>query len=140
MGANLDGAVLGLHAVGPALRARGGGDVVLTASMAALTAVPMDPLYAASKAAVAALVRSVAPGWEAANIRVNAVCPSFTETRILDGFRDVIQEMGMPLLDVEDVADALEQVLASGRCGESWMIVPGRPALPFRFGGVPGPR
>lgn len=140
MGANLDGVALGLHAVWPAMRARGGGDVVATASMAALTAVPEDPLYAASKAAVSALVRSVAPTWEKAGIRVNAVCPSFTETAIIEGFRSVIAKLRMPLLDVEDVADAFEQVLDSGRTGESWMVVPGRGTEPYRFGGVPRAR
>lgn len=139
IGANLDGPVLGLHAVWPAMRERGG-DVVITASMAALAAVPADPLYAASKAAVTALVRSVAPAWSSAGVRVNAVCPSFTDTAIIEGLRETIDELGIPLLDVEQVADAFEQVLATGRAGEAWMIVPGRDVAPYRFGGVPGPR
>ncbi|MGZ4596699.1 MAG: SDR family NAD(P)-dependent oxidoreductase [Actinomycetes bacterium] len=140
MGANLDGVALGLHAVRPALLARGGGDVVATASMAALAAVPEDPLYAASKAAVSALVRSVAPTWAKDGIRVNAVCPNFTDTTIIEGFRSLIAQLRMPLLDVEDVADAFEQVLASRRTGESWMVVPGRDVEPYRFAGVPGAR
>jgi NAD(P)-dependent dehydrogenase (short-subunit alcohol dehydrogenase family) len=140
MGANLDGVVLGLHAVEPALRARGGGDVVATASMAALTVVPEEPLYAASKAAVSALIRSVAPTWAKVGIRVNAVCPSFTDTAIIADFRSVITQLRMPLLEADDVADAFEQVLASGRTGESWMVVPGRDIEPYRFSGVPGPR
>ena len=106
--------MLGLHAVWPAMRERGG-DVVVTASMAALAAVPAEPLYAASKAAVTALVRSVAPTWASAGVRVNAVCPSFTDTAIIEGFRETIDELGIPLLDVEQVADAFEQVLATGR-------------------------
>ena len=138
-GANLDGPVLGLHAVWPAMKDRGG-DVIVTASMAALAAVPADPLYAASKAAVAALVRSVAPTWLAAGVRVNAVCPSFTDTAIIEGFRATIDELGIPLLDVEQVADAFEQVLATGRAGEAWMVVPGRDVAPYRYRGVPGPR
>jgi NAD(P)-dependent dehydrogenase (short-subunit alcohol dehydrogenase family) len=139
MGANVDGPVLGLHAVWPVMRERGG-DVVVTASMAALAAVPVEPLYAASKAAVTALVRSVAPTWAAAGVRVNAVCPSFTDTAIIEGFRSTIDELGIPLLDVEQVADAFEQVLATGRTGESWMVVPGREVQPYRFRGVPGAR
>jgi NAD(P)-dependent dehydrogenase (short-subunit alcohol dehydrogenase family) len=140
MGANLDGVVLGLHAVHAALRAAGGGDVVVTASMAALTAVPMNPLYAASKAAVAALVRSVAPAWAADGIRVNAVCPSFTETAIIAGQHDAIAALGLPILAVEEVAEVFALVLDTGGTGEAWMVVPGRPPEPFRFGGVPGPR
>jgi NAD(P)-dependent dehydrogenase (short-subunit alcohol dehydrogenase family) len=140
MGANLDGVALGLHAVWPAMRARGGGDVVATASMASLTAVPEDPLYAASKAAVSALVRSVAPSWIKAGIRVNAVCPSFTDTAIIEDFPAVIAKLRLPLLGVEDIADAFDQVLAGGRNGESWMVVPGREVQPYRFAGVPGAR
>jgi NAD(P)-dependent dehydrogenase (short-subunit alcohol dehydrogenase family) len=139
VGANLDGPVLGMHAVWPAMRDRGG-DVVVTASMAALAAVPADPLYAATKAAVSALVRSVAPTWAPAGVRVNAVCPSFTDTAIIEGFRETIDALGIPLLDVEQVADAFEQVLDSEGTGESWMVVPGRDVQPYRFRGVPGPR
>jgi NAD(P)-dependent dehydrogenase (short-subunit alcohol dehydrogenase family) len=139
VGANLDGPVLGLHAVWPVLRERGG-DVVVTASMAALAAVPADALYGATKAAVSALVRSVAPTWAAAGVRVNAVCPSFTDTAIIEGFRETIDELGIPLLDVEQVADAFEQVLDGEGTGESWMVVPGRDVAPYRFRGVPGPR
>ncbi|HEX6920525.1 MAG TPA: SDR family oxidoreductase, partial [Actinomycetes bacterium] len=62
---NLDGPVLGLHAVWPALRARGGGDVIVTSSMAALAPMADDPLYAATKAGVLALVRALAPTWAA---------------------------------------------------------------------------
>jgi NAD(P)-dependent dehydrogenase (short-subunit alcohol dehydrogenase family) len=139
VGANLDGPVLGLHAVWPAMRERGG-DVIVTASMAALAPVPVEPLYAASKSAVTALVRSLAPSWAAAGVRLNAVCPSFTDTAIIEGFRATIDELAIPLLDVEQVADAFEQVLATGRAGESWMVVPGRDVQPYRFRGVPGPR
>jgi NAD(P)-dependent dehydrogenase (short-subunit alcohol dehydrogenase family) len=139
IGANVDGPVFGLHAAWPAMRERGG-DVIVTSSMAALAAVPVDALYGASKAAVTALVRSVAPSWASAGVRVNAVCPSFTDTAIIEGFREAIHELGIPLLDVEQVADAFEQVLAAGRTGESWMVVPGRDVAPYRFRGVPGAR
>jgi NAD(P)-dependent dehydrogenase (short-subunit alcohol dehydrogenase family) len=140
IGANLDGPVFGLHAAHRELRARGGGDVVVTASMAALAPVPQDPLYAASKAAVAALVRSVAPVWAADGIRVNALCPSYTDTDLVAGHHAEIAAQGLPLLTVEDVADAFERVLDAGQSGEAWMVVPGREPAPFRFGGVPGPR
>jgi NAD(P)-dependent dehydrogenase (short-subunit alcohol dehydrogenase family) len=89
---------------------------------------------------VTALVRSVAPSWASAGVRVNAVCPSFTDTAIIEGFRETIGELGIPLLDVEQVADAFEQVLAAGRTGESWMVVPGRDVTPYHFRGVPGAR
>ena len=47
MGINLDGVVFGVHAAIPALRRRGGGSIVATASMAGLTGTPFDPVYGA---------------------------------------------------------------------------------------------
>src|SRR5689334_3417752 len=61
MSINLDGVVYGAHAAIPALKARGGGDIVATASLAGLTAVPFDPIYGANKAAVVGLVRALGP-------------------------------------------------------------------------------
>src|SRR4029453_7374639 len=52
MAVNLDGVVYGVVAALPALRERGGGDIVATASLAGLTGVPVDPVYAANKHAV----------------------------------------------------------------------------------------
>src|ERR1044071_9625682 len=61
MGVNLDGVVFGTHHALPALKARGGGAIVATASLAGLTSVPFDPIYAANKAAVVGLARSLGP-------------------------------------------------------------------------------
>ena len=80
MGANLDGVVFGTHAALPALRARGGGAIVATASLAGLTSVPYDPLYAANKHAVVGLARSLGLGLGDEGIRFNAVCPGFSDS------------------------------------------------------------
>src|SRR6476659_6226846 len=72
-GANLDGVVFGTHAVLPALRARGGGAIVATASLAGLTGVPMDPLYAANKRAVVGLARSLGDVLAPEGITYNAI-------------------------------------------------------------------
>ena len=87
-GANLDGVVFGTHAVLPALRARGGGAIVATASLAGLTGVPMDPLYAANKHAVVGLARSLGDALAPDGITYNAICPGFAESRIVDPIRD----------------------------------------------------
>ena len=90
MGVNLDGVVFGVHAVLPALRARGGGAIVATASLAGLTAVPFDPIYAANKHGVVGLVRSLGFGLPDEGIRVNAVCPGFAESKIIDPIREAL--------------------------------------------------
>ncbi|TYB39331.1 SDR family NAD(P)-dependent oxidoreductase [Actinomadura chibensis] len=140
MGVNLDGVVFGVHAALPALRARGGGDIVATASMAGLTAAPFDPVYGANKAAVVGLVRALGPAHEGEGIRVNALCPSFADTDILVPLKGHLQETGFPILDVEDVVEAFMRLLAGDGTGEAWYVVPGRESEPFRFRGVPGPR
>lgn len=140
MGVNLDGVVFGVHAALPALRARGGGDIVATASMAALTATPFDPIYGANKAAVVGLVRALGPAFGEENIRVNALCPSFADTAILTPMKQQLEETGFPILGVDDVVEAFMRVLGAGGTGDAWYVVPGRPSEPFRFRGVPGPR
>jgi NAD(P)-dependent dehydrogenase (short-subunit alcohol dehydrogenase family) len=140
MGANLDGVVFGLHAALPALRARGGGAIVATASLAGLTGVPYDPLYSANKHAVVGLVRSLAPGLAEEGIRVNAVCPGFAESPIIEPLRDALAESGIAIIPAETVASAVVDLLAGDVAGECVVIQPGRDPLPFAFRGVPGPR
>jgi NAD(P)-dependent dehydrogenase (short-subunit alcohol dehydrogenase family) len=139
MGVNLDGVVFGLVAALPALRARGGGQVVVLASLAGLAPVPMDPVYAANKAAVVNLVRSVGPGLAAGGIVVNAVCPGFTDTAIVDPVRPFLESAGMPLMPVQDVVAAIEIVLGSEVGGQAWIVQHGRAPQPYQFRGVPGP-
>ncbi|MGB7979243.1 MAG: SDR family NAD(P)-dependent oxidoreductase [Candidatus Nanopelagicales bacterium] len=139
MGVNLDGVVFGLAAALPALRASGGGRVVVLASLAGLAPVPMDPVYAANKAAVINFVRSVGPGLLGQGIVVNAVCPGFADTAIVDRVRGFLAAGGMPLLSVDEVVAAVWTVLASPDAGQAWLVQYGRAVAPYRFGGVPGP-
>lgn len=140
MAVNFDGVVFGVRAALPALRARGGGDIVATASMAGLTATPFDPIYGANKAAVVGLVRALGPVHAPEGIRVNALCPSFADTDILTPLKSHLEQTGFPILAVSDVVAAFMAILASAGTGECWPVVPGRDFEPFRFRGVPGPR
>ena len=72
---NLRGVVLGLRAALPALRATGGGRIVVTASVSGLGGDAGLFAYNASKGAVVKLVRSVALDLAPEGIRINAVCP-----------------------------------------------------------------
>jgi NAD(P)-dependent dehydrogenase (short-subunit alcohol dehydrogenase family) len=140
MGANIDGVVFGVHAVLPALRARGGGSIVATASLAGLTAVPFEAIYSANKHAVVGLTRSLGPVLAADGIRMNALCPGFAESRIVDGIRDQLAAAGLPLIPAEVVADTVMRILAGTGEGECWFIQPGREPAPFAFPNIPGPR
>jgi NAD(P)-dependent dehydrogenase (short-subunit alcohol dehydrogenase family) len=140
MGINLDGVVFGTVAALPQLRARGGGAIVATASLAGLTGTPYDPLYSANKHAVVGLARSLGPGLAADGIRFNAVCPGFAESAIIGPIRQALVDSGLPIIPAERVADAVLTLFAGEMTGECWFVQAGRPAAPFNFRGIPGPR
>ena len=71
---------------------------------------------------------------------MNALCPGFADTAINEPVRHLISAACIPLMTAEEVADALLAILASDRTGEAWYVQPGRPAEPFAFRNVPGPR
>jgi NAD(P)-dependent dehydrogenase (short-subunit alcohol dehydrogenase family) len=140
VGVNLDAVVYGTCAAVPALRRAGGGQIVATASLAGLVAIPDDPVYTLTKHAVVGYVKAVGAQLAGEGIRVNALCPGFADTPLIADHRDAFVAASFPLLTTEDVVDALELVLAGDGTAECWFIQPGRESEPFRFRGVPGPR
>ena len=140
VGVNVDGVVFGTRAL--ARRMQPGSAIVATASLAGLTGVPADPVYALTKHAVVGFVRSVAPQLEGKRIKLNAVCPGFADTPMLDasGGREAFEAAEFPLLSAADVADAVWIAAASKETGAAWVVQPGREPLQFRFPRVPGPR
>lgn len=139
VGINLDHVVFGLTAAVPALRRAGGGRIIATSSLAGLTAVPGDALYAATKHAVVGYVRSVAPALAGDGIVVNAVCPGFTDTPLIAAAVGHFTDAGFPLLTAEDIAGAVMSIVDRGEPGECWYVQPGREPSPYGFRGIPGP-
>ena len=140
MGVNLDGVVFGTQAALPAMRARGGGSIVATASLAGLVGVPLEPIYTANKHAVVGLARALGPALAPEHVRYNAICPGFANTAMTKSFREQLREAGFEILDAEVVAETAVRVLAGQGTGECWFIQPGREPAPFEFRNVPGPR
>jgi len=140
MGVNIDGVVFGVNAVLPAMKVRGGGSIVATASLAGLTAVPMDPVYAANKHAVVGLVRSLGPILAGDGIRINAVCPGFAETKIIGPIRELLLSEGLPIIPVQEVIDVVVGLFDGEMNGECWFVQAGRESQAFGFRGIPGPR
>jgi NAD(P)-dependent dehydrogenase (short-subunit alcohol dehydrogenase family) len=134
--ANLDGVVYGTRELASRLMP-GGGSIVATASLAGLTGMPGDPAYTATKHAVVGWVRAAAPALAARGIRLNALCPGFTDTPIVDA--ELRDQLEVPLMDATFVADAAIRVLEDEGTGCAWVVQPNR-VEPFRFPGVPGPR
>ena len=74
-----------------------GSTIVATASLAGLVAMPLDPVYTLTKHAVVGFVRAVAPQLTERGITINALCPGFADTPIVDAeLRRVGRRAGDP--------------------------------------------
>lgn len=136
---NVDGVVLGVRRLARVMSP--GGRIVCTASLAGLTAMADDPVYAATKHAVIGFVRSAAPALARRGVSINAVCPGIADTPMLTGaVREALDAAAFPLLAAADVAAAVWLALESGLSGHAWAVQPGRLPVDFRFPNVPGPR
>jgi NAD(P)-dependent dehydrogenase (short-subunit alcohol dehydrogenase family) len=136
LGANLDGVVFGVRRLAAVMEP--GSAIVATASLAGLVPAAADPIYTLTKHAVVGFVRSVAPQLDARGIRINAVAPGFVETPLIES--GPFADAGFPLLQPEEVAQAVLLAARSEGTGQVWVVQPGRDPLPFRFPNVPGPR
>lgn len=83
LAANLEGVFHGCQAVLPTMISQRHGRIVNIASLSALLAPPGQANYAAAKAGVVALTRSLAKEVARIRITVNAVCPGFIESGTL---------------------------------------------------------
>lgn len=92
---NVKGVWLGIKALAPLIRARGGGAIVNTASIAGLMGSPTLGAYVASKHAVIGITKSAARALGADGIRVNAVCPGYIETRMMEAI-EVASDLSAP--------------------------------------------
>ena len=89
---NVNGPFYGVRHALPHMLKAGRGVIVNVASVAGLNAFPMHAAYAASKHAVVGLTRTVALETARSGVRVNAVCPGFTDTPMVEGG---VEKMGM---------------------------------------------
>ena len=136
---NVDGVVFGVRRLARVMPK--GSTIVVTASLAGLTAISDDPVYGLTKHAVVGFVRSVAPQLAERGIRIQAVCPGWADTALTPpAFRDELESRGFRLLAPDAVAAGVWAAYRSEGTGEAWIVQPGREPLLYEFKGVPGPR
>lgn len=129
---NLMGVMFGLLAAVPYLQARGGGKILVTSSTAGIEPYGKDPVYALTKSALIAFVRSAAPALSLRGICAMVLCPGSTNTSFfpdrwkrVEGETMVSVSSNRPLQSPDSVADAALEALHSGNPGDVWMALPG---------------
>jgi NAD(P)-dependent dehydrogenase (short-subunit alcohol dehydrogenase family) len=85
---NLKGVFLGVKHALPHFRARGGGSIIMTASLLGYVGNPDLPAYGAMKGGLRSLCRSLATAYGPENIRVNTICPGDVDTPLLQEYFD----------------------------------------------------
>ncbi len=131
VGVNVDGVVYGVRRMARVMQP--GSAIVVTASLAGLTTIEVDPIYGGTKHFLVGFVRSVASQLAERGITINAVCPAIVDTPILGETRDQVLAAGIEMLRPEDVAEAIVTAARDGSTGEAWLCLPGRPPEQHAF-------
>ena len=124
---NLLGVFLALKYQLPAMERQRSGSIVNVSSAAGLVGAPLMSVYAASKHGVVGLTKTAAAEFASKGIRVNAICPAFAATPMVDG---LLADMGgdsaatkarltasIPMRRIAEPAEIVEAML--------WMLGPG---------------
>jgi 2-dehydro-3-deoxy-D-gluconate 5-dehydrogenase len=91
IGTNLTSAFVCSRAVYPHMKRAGGGKIINIGSMLSIFGASFAPAYGASKGGIVQLTKSLAVGWAADNIQVNAVLPGWIDTDLTQQARQQLQ-------------------------------------------------
>jgi 3-hydroxybutyrate dehydrogenase len=110
---NLSGTFYCTRAALPAMLERKWGRIINIASIAAKAGAPYIAAYAASKHGVLGLTRSVALEVATSGVTVNAICPGYVETEMVDrGVARITQRTGR---SAEEALDMLKRMSPQNR-------------------------
>lgn len=90
MAVNAGGVFLGMKHQLPPMMAQRGGAILNVSSAAGLVGAPLSSAYSAAKHAVIGLTKTASDEYARFNIRVNALCPAFANTPMVDELRDAL--------------------------------------------------
>ena len=111
------GPVHATQAVLPAMLARGSGTIVNVASIAGLVGASYVAAYVAAKHAMVGLTRALAVEFQSRGIRVNAVCPGYTDTDLVsDAVTRIVAKTG------RSEAEAMQMILSDA--GQKRLVHP----------------
>jgi NAD(P)-dependent dehydrogenase (short-subunit alcohol dehydrogenase family) len=123
------------HAFAPGMAKSGWGRIVNVASSAGLKGYPYVSAYVAAKHGVVGLTRALALELARSGVTVNAVCPGYTDTPMLDGAIDAIA--AKTAKSTSEARDALAATNPLGRlitpdevaATVSWLCLPESAAI-----------
>ena len=114
---NLTGAFLAARRAIPGMRAMGYGRIVALGAAAGKSGGTRSAAYAASKAGLMTLVKSLAAEYARDGITANVVAPALIDTGMLVNERELVERVPVGRLGTTDEVAALVTFLASGHAG-----------------------
>jgi short-subunit dehydrogenase len=109
---NLEGVVLAIGAVLPAMTTRGHGRIGAVTSIAGMRPIPMIAAYGASKAGASAFLEALRADLRGSGVTVTDLCPGYVKTDMVKPIEGRYPPFTM---DVDDTARRMVRALLAGR-------------------------